>query len=182
MNAPAPASRLPRQAFDLPPAMRIGVVSASMLLFALCAYAVLRWIFGFAPPTPWVRDWALAAHLVTVIPAIPLGAYVIFSRKGGARHKALGRIWLAMMFVTALATIFIRNVNDGQFSWIHAFTLLTFVAVPQAIISARQGAIATHKRHLRNFFLGALVIAGITAFAPGRTMWQWAFEDAAAMP
>jgi uncharacterized membrane protein len=152
-----------------------------MLLFALCVYATSRWFFGFAPPTPWVRNVALAAHLVTVIPAIPLGAYVIFSRKGGARHKMLGRIWLSLMFVTAVATIFIRNVNDGQFSWIHAFTLLTFIAVPQAIISARQGAIDGHKRHMRNFFLGALVIAGVTAFAPGRTMWQWAFENPAAV-
>ena len=77
--------------------------------------------------------------------------------------------------VTAMATIFIRNVNDGQFSWIHAFTLLTFIAIPQAIISARRGDIEAHKRHLRNFFIGALVVAGLTAFAPGRTMWQWAF-------
>ncbi len=23
----------------------------------------------------------------------------------------------------------------------------------------------------------ALIIAGLTAFAPGRTMWQWAFGD-----
>lgn len=175
MTAIAFTPRLPAQEFDLPKWLRIAAASGATLLFALCTYAVIRWMLGFAPATPWVRDVALATHLITVIPAIPLGTYVILSRKGGARHKLLGKIWLALMFVTAISTIFIRNINDGQFSWIHLFTLLTFVAVPQAIISARQGKIEAHKKHLRNFFIGALVIAGLTAFTPGRTMWQWAF-------
>lgn len=165
----------PAQSFDLAPWLRIASAGASGLLLALCIYAAARWMLGFAPPTPWVRDTALAIHLITVIPAIPLGAYVILASKGGRRHRTLGRIWLSMMAVTSIATIFIRNINDGQFSWIHLLTLLTFVAVPQAIITARQGKIESHKKHLRNFFIGALIIAGITAFAPGRTMWQWAF-------
>ena len=175
MTVAAVSPRLPAQEFDLPKWLRLTAASTAMLLLALCTYAVLRWMLGFAPATPWVRDVALATHLITVIPAIPLGAYVILSRKGGARHKTLGKIWLTLMFVTAISTIFIRNLNHGQFSWIHLFTLLTFVAVPQAVISARQGKIEAHKKHLRNFFIGALVIAGLTAFAPGRTMWQWAF-------
>jgi uncharacterized membrane protein len=175
MTAITVAQRLPTQEFDLPRWLRIAAASGAMLLLALCTYAFIRWMLGFAPPTPWVHDVALTTHLITVIPAIPLGTYVILSRKGGARHKLLGKIWLSLMFVTAIATIFIRNVNDGQFSWIHAFTLLTFIAIPQAIVSARQGRIGAHKKHLRNFFIGALVIAGLTAFAPGRTMWQWAF-------
>ena len=175
MSATAFAPRLSRQKFDLSPAMRIAAASASALLLALCLYAFARWMLGFAPATPWVRDVALATHLATVIPAIPLGAYVILSKKGGARHKLLGKIWLTLMFVTAIATIFIRNINHGNFSWIHLFTLLSFVAVPKAIITARQGKIELHKKHLRNFFVGALVIAGLTAFTPGRTMWQWAF-------
>ena len=175
MTATAISPRRPAQEFDLPKWMRIAAASAATLLLALCTYGFLRWMLGFAPATPWVRDVALATHLITVIPAIPLGTYVILSRKGGVRHKLLGKIWLSLMFVTAIATIFIRNVNDGQFSWIHAFTLLTFIAIPQAIVSARKGRIEAHKNHLRNFFIGALVIAGLTAFAPGRTMWQWAF-------
>jgi len=179
----SPAKR--PQSFDLPPWLRIAAASLAMILLALCVYAFIRWMLGFAPATPWVHQAALTIHLVTVIPAIPLGTYVILSRKGGARHKLLGKIWLSLMFVTAIATIFIRNVNDGQFSWIHLFTLLTFIAVPRAILSARQGRIEQHKKHLRNFFIGALVIAGLTAFAPGRTMWQWAFGhpaiDAAAL-
>lgn len=167
--------RLSTQRFDLSPASRVAIASAAALLFGFAVYGFLRWMLGLAPATPWVADVALATHLATVIPAIPLGAYVILSRKGGARHRTLGTIWLSLMFVTAISTLFIRNFNDGQFSWIHIFTLITFIAIPQAIISARRGKITTHKIHLRNFFIGALIVAGITSFAPGRTMWQWAF-------
>ncbi|MCY7271850.1 MAG: DUF2306 domain-containing protein, partial [Sphingomonas bacterium] len=146
MTATTISKRLPAQEFDLPKCLRIAVASGAMVLMALCTYAIIRWTLGFAPATPWVRDVALATHLITVIPAIPLGTYVILSRKGGARHKLLGKIWLCLMFVTAIATVFIRNINDGQFSWIHLFTLLTFIAIPQAIISARQGRIEAHKK------------------------------------
>lgn len=176
MNASLAAwPRLSTQRFDLSPTVRVAITSASALLFAFAVYGVIRWMLGLAPPTPWVADVALATHLATVIPAIPLGAYVILSRKGGARHKSLGMIWLSLMFVTAISTLFIRNFNDGRLSWIHLFTLITFIAIPQAIISARRGKIAAHKINMRNFFIGALIIAGITSFAPGRTMWQWAF-------
>lgn len=181
MTATALQPRQAAQSFDLPHWLRLAIAFASTLLIALSAYAIIRWMFGLAPATPWVRDVALATHLLTVIPAIPLGTYIILSRKGGARHKLLGRVWMALMFITAIATIFIRNINDGQFSWIHLFTLLTFIAVPRAIVAARQGRIETHKTHVRNFFVGALLIAGVTAFAPGRTMWQWAFEHPAAV-
>ena len=175
MTATTISPRPAAQEFDLPRWLRIAAASGAMLLMALCTYAIIRWMLGFAPATPWVRDVALATHLMTVIPAIPLGTYVILSRKGGAKHKLLGKIWLSLMFVTAIATIFIRNINDGQFSWIHLFTLLTFSAIPRAIMSARSGDIAAHRAHLRNFFLGSLVIAGGFTFIPGRTMWQWAF-------
>ena len=176
MNASIPAwPSLSTQRIDLSPTLRMAIASASALLFGFAVYGLLRFMLGFAPSTPWVADVALATHLATVIPAIPLGAYVILARKGGARHKSLGTIWLSLMFVTAISTLFIRNFNDGQFSWIHLFTLITFIAIPQAIVSARRGKIEAHKIHLRNFFIGALQVAGVTSFAPGRTMWQWAF-------
>lgn len=170
---------LSRQKIDFSPLTRLLIAGAAGAIFLLALFGFLRWFLGYAPPTPWVRDVALAIHLATVIPAIPLGAYVLLARKGGPRHKMLGKIWLSMMFATAVSTLFIRNVNDGNFSWIHIFTLLTFIAVPQVIFSARRGQLEAHRKHVRNFFLGALVVAGAFTFVPGRTMWQWAFGDPA---
>lgn len=177
MAQTAPNSTAP---FDLGPATRGALLVAGSLLFAAALYAVMRAALGFAPPTPWVRDAALLLHLGTVIPAVPLGLFIFLSRKGGARHKRLGRIWLTLMGVTAVATLFVRNIEDGGFSWIHIFSVLTLIAVPKAIFSARAGRIAEHKRHLIGLFVGALLIAGGASFLPGRTMWQWTFADAPA--
>lgn len=163
------------QPFDLPPALRMAIAVASGGLFALTSYAALRWLLGIAPPTPWVRDFALTLHLVTAIPAIPLGGYLFATRKGGPRHRMLGKVWLALMLTTAVSTLFIRNLNQGGFSWLHLLTLLTLVAVPQALLSARRGDIAAHRRHMLTFYLGSMIIAGGFTFLPGRTMWQWAF-------
>lgn len=162
-------------AFDLSPAIRAAMLVAGGGLFGLAVFAVGRAALGHAPPTPWVRDLALIVHLATVIPAIPLGLVVFLTRKGSPRHRLLGRIWLALMGTTAIATLFIRNVGDGGFSWLHIFSGLTLVAIPKAILSARRGRIAEHRRHLLGLFVGALLIAGAASFLPGRTMWQWAF-------
>jgi uncharacterized membrane protein len=170
---------LPRQKIDFSPLARLIIAGSAGAIFAVSLYGFLRWSLGYAPPTPWVRETALAIHLATVIPAIPLGAYVFLAKKGGARHRLLGKIWLVLMFATAVSTVFIRNVNDGQFSWIHLFTLLTFISVPQVIITARRKHFEAHRRAVRNFFLGSLIVAGAFAFLPGRTMWQWAFGDPA---
>lgn len=144
-------------------------------LTSIVLYGFIRWMLGIAPPTPWVRDTALTIHLLTAVPAIPLGAYVLLSKKGDARHKLLGKIWLSLMAITAISTIWIRNLNDGNFSWIHLFVILTFIAIPEAFIHAKRGDIKRHKNNLLGFYIGALIIAGITSFLPGRTMWQWAF-------
>ena len=41
--------------------------------------------------------------------------------------------------------------------------------------SEQAGEIDAHRKHLAQFYSGALLIAGLFSFLPGRTMWQWAF-------
>ena len=161
--------------FDLAPPMRIALLGAGGTLFAFSAYAAARAVFGFAPATPDSRDLALIVHLATVIPAVPLGLYVLLARKGGARHKLLGKIWLSLMGATAIATFFLRNLESGRLSWIHICSALTLVEIPKAILTARQGRIAQHKSHLLGTYIAALLVAGALSFFPGRRMWVWAF-------
>lgn len=161
--------------FELSPALQLVLLAWGGALFALAMYAVARAALGFAPPTPWVRNAALLTHIATVIPAIPLGLYIFLTRKGGPRHRLLGRIWLGLMGTTAVATFFIRNVGEGMLSWIHVFSALTLFGIPQVIRTARRRDFAKHKAHLLQLFIGALLIAGGASFLPGRTMWQWAF-------
>ncbi|MFN3728049.1 MAG: DUF2306 domain-containing protein [Allosphingosinicella sp.] len=160
-----------RTAFLLSKRLRLFLVAAAAVLTLLSCYGVVRWLLGYSVLQP--RSIAVVIHIATVLPAIPLGAYLLLSMKGDYRHRMLGYVWLALMMVTAISTIFIRF--NGSFSLIHIFTVLAFIAVPGAITSARSRNIVKHRKHMIQFYIGALIIAGITAFAPGRTMWHWAF-------
>lgn len=167
LRAPSP-QRKP-SSFDIGPTARtlVGAVGAAMTL--LCAVAIARAAAGLTPDLPRLRDVAIALHVAAVLPAIPLGAYVLLTRKGDARHKSLGRIWLALMLVTSLSAIFIRT--SGSFGPIHIFIPLTLASIWRSIASARAGRIAAHKRQLVFTYVAGLVGPGLAAFLiPGRLM------------
>jgi uncharacterized membrane protein len=127
--------------------------------------------FGLAPSTrPEPMSPALIIHLGTVIPALPLGAYVLLSRKGGRLHRLLGRIWAGMMVVTAISSFWLRS--NGSLSPIHIFAVITLVSIPLAVLAARRGDIERHRRAMMGTYIG-LVIAGAFAFLPGRLLNTW---------
>jgi uncharacterized membrane protein len=165
-----------RPGFDLSPAMRTALLISGAAIGAISLYALLRAALGFATTPPAAREVAVVVHLATVLPALPLGLYLFLARKGGARHRLLGRIWMTLMAVTAIAALFIRHLNDGRFSFIHIASVVTLVGIPFAIAAARQGRIAAHRRHLLAMFIGALVVSGVLSFLPGRIMWHWLFS------
>jgi uncharacterized membrane protein len=164
----------PPRPLDLRREVRVTVVIVAGLLTALTGFGVARAALGLAPPGATLRP-VVAVHLFTVLPAIPLGAYLLFVRKGGPRHRWLGRLWLTLMGLTAVATLFIRDIKHGGFSLIHLFTLLTFIAIPRALWTARRRQFTQHRRTMLGFYVGALLIAGYFTFLPGRLMWEWAF-------
>lgn len=164
-----------RPAADFAPMLRGAMLLAGGALFAACLAAVLRHLAGLAPDHGAVRSAAVVVHVGAVLPALPLGLTVLLTRKGGARHKLLGRIWMALMLVTALSALFIRHLNHGSFSWIHLFVPLAVVTIVRAVAAARRGDILAHKRHLAGMFLGALLIPGLFSFMPGRMMGAWLF-------
>ncbi len=110
-------------------------------------------------------------HLVTVLPAFALGTWqILVSLKGGRPHRILGYAYLALMTVTAIASIFIHEVNPGGFSLIHLFVPATLIGVFAGLQSARAGDITGHKRAMLGLYIGGLLIAGALTFAPGRLM------------
>lgn len=110
--------------------------------------------------------WALWIHLATVIPAVPLGAWVLWGPKGTPGHKAAGRVWAAMMLVTAIDSFWLRSLTGG-IGPIHIFSVLTLVSVPVSIWNARRGNIEAHRRAMVGVYAG-LFIAGGFAMLPGR--------------
>ena len=169
-----PAARPARRpAADLGAGVRTFLATGAVLVTMAIMWALARALTGHAPHAGALREVALAIHLATVIPAIPLGGWVLLRRKGGARHRLLGKIWLALMVTAAVSAIWIRHLNDGRFSVIHLLVPVVLVASWRAVASAKAGNIVAHRRGLLLMFVGALLIPGLTAFVPGRLMWMW---------
>ncbi len=169
LPAPAPARpRVRKSDFDIAPALRGLIGAAGLVMTTMCAYAILRWLAGFASDYDTLRNTSVAIHVATVIPAVPLGAYLLLARKGTKLHKQLGKLWVALMVVTAVAITFSRGGTD--FSWIHVFVPITLFGSWKTIATARAGNIKEHKSHLIGMYLGALMIPGVFSFLPNRLM------------
>ena len=173
MTPLAPSATRKKPRFDNGPFLKslIGVVGTLMTI--AIAVALFKFLTGLAADDGRYRNIAIAIHIVTVLPCVPLGAYLLLSTKGTKLHKALGKIWITLMVVTAIAITFVRGGTD--FSWIHIFVPLTLVGAWQVISSARKGQMAKHPRHITQMYLGALMIPGLFAFLPSRLMGMWLF-------
>ena len=159
----------PFGALDLNPLIRGMVIVSGTMMTLLCAFAVSRALLGLTPELPHLRNLAVAIHVTTVIPCVPLGLYLLLAPKGTPMHKQLGKLWLALMVVTATATLWIHGF--GQFSWIHIFVPVTYRAAWLIVSKARRGDIKGHRNEIVGLFLGALMIPGVWAFlGEGRLM------------
>jgi uncharacterized membrane protein len=129
--------------------------------------------FGTAPSThPEPLSLPLIIHLATVLPALPLGAYLLVRRKGDPLHRMLGRLWAALMVVTAISTFWLRT--NGSLSFIHIFSVITLISIPVAIVRIRRRDVEGHRRSMVGVYIG-LVVAGAFAFLPGRLLSSWLF-------
>jgi uncharacterized membrane protein len=115
-------------------------------------------------------------HLATIIPAFFIGTYLLLNRKGTARHRLLGKVYMLLMLVTALVSLFMpAKVGArflGHFGFIHIFSVFVLYGVPAAYLAARRGDIAAHKGNMIGIYVGGLIIAGALAFMPGRMLHQ----------
>jgi uncharacterized membrane protein len=147
------------------PATALAVATAATLALWGLSLLIER-PEGWRPPPG--ADVALYVHLFTVIPAVPLGAFVLWRPKGGRTHRMLGRIWGALMMATALSTFWLQSLSGG-WSFIHLFSVLTLVSIPLAVWNARRGNIRAHRNAMRGVYVG-LLAAGLLALVPGRTL------------
>jgi len=119
------------------------------------------------------ESWLVQFHVWTVAIALLVGPVQFVLPKGTGAHRVFGWLWAAAMLSTAIATFFIRDMRDGQFSPIHIFSVMALIGVPLALWAARV-KIASHARAMIGLYIG-LVIAGVTAIAPGRVIWNMFF-------
>lgn len=124
-------------------------------------------------------SFPIKLHLVSAIASMVVAATVFLNRKGTRFHKTLGWAFAVFITATAVTAIFIRRThgipNIAGFTPIHLFVLLTAIQLPRALLKIRRGDVEGHARSMRGLVLGALIIAGVLAFLPGRVMYQALF-------
>lgn len=119
-------------------------------------------------------------HLATVVPAFIIGTILLLSRKGSRRHKMMGIIYMILMLVTAVVSLFLQAqvgpVFLDHFGYIHLLSLLTIYTVFVAYISAKNGNVKRHSSSMIGLYIGGILLAGSFAFTPGRHLHSWLFS------
>lgn len=110
-------------------------------------------------------------HAFAAMTAFVIGTVQLSRTKGDGPHRMAGYVWVGLMLVIAASSFWIHGINQWHgFSVIHALSLWVLFFVPVAVMLARRGNIRAHKRSMIGLFAGALIIAGIFTFVPGRIM------------
>jgi len=121
------------------------------------------------------QSMVIQIHLYAALAALLLGGLQIVLPKGTTAHRIMGWTWLIFMAVVAGSSLFIRMINNGNFSLIHILSVATLIQIPRIIWFARKGDIKSHKRTAIGLYIGALIVAGLFTFMPGRLMWHLFF-------
>ena len=115
-------------------------------------------------------------HAFAAMGTFVIGLVQLAAAKGNTRHRLLGWLWVASMALVAASSFFIHEIDQWRgFSLIHLLSIQVLVSLPLAVYAARRGDIRRHRFVMVGMFVGALVIAGMFTFLPGRIMHQVLF-------
>jgi uncharacterized membrane protein len=110
-------------------------------------------------------------HAFAAMAAFALGIIQFAAPKGTLPHRTIGWIWVALMAAVALSSLWIHQIRlFGPWSPIHLLSIFTLVMLPLGVWRAHRHQVSAHRRTMIGFFTGALVIAGLFTFVPGRIM------------
>lgn len=146
-----------------------GGLALALLGFALLAVFKGRHDWPAIPFVVW-------AHLATILIALVITPILMWRKRGDKLHRWLGWAWCVAMFTTALISFNVRLTNHGGFSLIHILSVITIIGVPVVILSARRHDIGRHRRQVRGFVIGALLVAGFFTFPFDRLLGHWLFS------
>lgn len=118
----------------------------------------------------------IQVHAAGATAAFVLGGLILFRPKGDGPHRGLGKLWVALMAGVAVTSFFIWELKVfGLFSPIHLLSISVLYALWRGVGYARRRNIARHRRTMQGLYLGAVVVAGVFTFFPGRIMHEVAF-------
>lgn len=115
-------------------------------------------------------------HLLTVVPCIFLGGYLLAASKGGAIHRKLGVIYMLLMMLTALIALFIPAGVGPQFlshfGYLHLLSFIVLWTVPTAFFAIKKGKVKEHQRKMIILYVSGIIIAGGFTLTPGRYLYE----------
>lgn len=110
--------------------------------------------------------------------AFVLGIVQLAAPKGTLPHRTLGGIWVAIMFVVAISSFFIHQLRVwGPWSPIHLLSIFTLAMLPLGVWRAHNHQVQRHRWIMISIFVGALLVAGLFTFVPGRIMHAVVFRS-----
>jgi uncharacterized membrane protein len=119
---------------------------------------------------------AIRLHAVAAMTAFVLGIVQLSAPKGTIPHRTIGWIWVALMLAVSVSAFWIHQLRLwGPWSPIHLLAIFTLIMLPLGVWYAHRHAVERHRWTMIGIFAGALVIAGIFTFVPGRIMYAVAF-------
>jgi len=117
-------------------------------------------------------------HAFAAMAAFALGAVQLAAPKGTLPHRTVGWLWVALMVTVATTSFWIHDLRVwGQWSPIHLLSIFTLIMLPPAVIHAMRHRVKDHRKAMVGLFTGALVVAGLFTFWPGRIMHAVLFGD-----
>lgn len=116
---------------------------------------------------PWTL--LLVSHVVAAFTSVLLGGVQVWRRpRGDARHRLRGRAWVGVIAGTATSSFWIRQINEGAFSWLHVLSVVTLVTVSLGVVNARLGRIPAHRGNMIGSWLGAVGAMTAAVAVPDR--------------
>ncbi len=116
---------------------------------------------------------AIQVHTVAALLAFVLGIVQLIARKGSKQHRTIGYIWALAMLTVAVTSFWIHEIRQfGDYSLIHALSVLVIVSVPMAVAAARSGNVKRHKSIMLSLVVFALIVTGAFTLLPGRIMYR----------
>ena len=114
---------------------------------------------------------AIPLHAVAAMAAFALGIVQFAAPKGTLPHRTLGWIWVTLMAVVAISSFWIHQLRlVGPWSPIHLLSIFTPIMLVVGVLYARRHNVRGHRITMISIFAGALLVAGLFTFVPGRIM------------
>ncbi len=123
-------------------------------------------------------DPLIQFHAFAAMTAFALGVVQLAAPKGTLPHRTIGWVWVLLLLAISFSSFFIHGRSYRLWrTWspIHILSVLTPLLLIAGAVAARRHNVRGHAVTMISIFAGALVIAGLFTFVPGRIMHQVVF-------